>query len=123
MTNDWRFETVSGSAGERRDFRITLGLREGWKRTGRIYDIEEAVRAAHDWMKRRARRPQPFLSGMFTRGEVVYAWRAGGLLRSGGGAPAAPAGTAAEPVAQFPGEDLPLYRAYCSATAITAAVN
>src|SRR5687768_13726832 len=99
MSDDWRFETVTGSSGERRDFRITLGLREGWKRTGRIYDIEEAVRAAHDWMKRRADAGQPFLSGMFTRGEVVYAWPGG----------EGTAGSDREPVAIFTGEVLPLY--------------
>ena len=113
MTDDWRFETVTGSAGERRDFRITLGLREGWKRTGRIYDIEEAVRAAHDWMKRRADAGLPFLSGMFTRGEVVYAWPGG----------EGTAGSDREPVAIFTGEVLPLYSGELDDTAICELLN
>jgi hypothetical protein len=69
-----RYQIVTESIGPQRDFRITIGLREGYQASGRIYDIEEAVRAAHAWMKRRAEAGQPFLSGMFTRGEVVYAW-------------------------------------------------
>ena len=47
-------------------------------RRGRIYDLEEAVRTAHRWMTERAARGEPFLSGMFTRGEVVYADPEGG---------------------------------------------
>ncbi|EWY40214.1 hypothetical protein N825_36440 [Skermanella stibiiresistens SB22] len=113
---DWRFATVPGSAGERRDFRITLGLREGWKRTGRIYDIEEAVRAAHDWMKRKADAGQPFLSGMFTRGEVVYAWP--GVEGTMGSA-----GSDREPVAIFTGEALPLYSGDLDDDAICALLN
>jgi hypothetical protein len=42
---------------------------------GRIYDLEEAVRTAHFGMTGRAARGEPFLSGLFTRGEVVYAVR------------------------------------------------
>jgi len=48
-------------------------LRAGYGPTGRIYDLEEAIRAAHLWMQERDARGAPFLSGMFTRGEVLYA--------------------------------------------------
>ena len=85
---------VRGSLGPRREFKITLGLRAGYGPRGRIYDLEEAVRAAHDWMIARARRRATFLTGMFTRGEVLYA-------RS-------PLHTDREPVAIFSGEALPL---------------
>ena len=88
---------MPGSEGPRREFKITWGLRTGYGPEGRIYDLEEAVRAAHRWMKERDARGQPFLSGMFTRGEVVYA-----------GAPAEGA-TDREPVAMFTGEVLPAY--------------
>lgn len=116
--DSWRFDTVAGSAGERRDFRITLGLREGWSRSGRIYDIEQAVRVAHDWMKRRADAGQPFLSGMFTRGEVVYAWPGAGGAGSKGGA-----GSDREPVAIFTGEALPLYSGDLDDESICALLN
>ena len=93
------YEIVPGSEGPRRAFRITLGLREGYGREGRIYDLEEAVRAAHRWMIERSEREAPFLSGMFTKGEVVYAWPG----REG------EAGSDREPVAIFTGEAIPLY--------------
>jgi hypothetical protein len=67
------FRLVPTSEGPRREFKIALGLRAGYGSGGRIYDLEEAVRIAHRWMRARAARGEPFLSGMFTRGEVVYA--------------------------------------------------
>ena len=91
------FRVVPASEGPRREFKITLGLRAGYGSAGRIYDLEEAVRTAHRWMRARAARGEPFLSGMFTRGEVVYA-------ESGG-----EAASHREPVAIFAGEVLPQY--------------
>jgi len=67
------FSLVPASEGPRREFKITWGLRAGYGPSGRIYDLEEAIRAAHRWMRERDARAEPFLSGMFTRGEVVYA--------------------------------------------------
>jgi hypothetical protein len=93
------FSLVPTSEGPRREFKITWGLRAGYGSTGRIYDIEEAIRAAHRWMRERDARAEPFLSGMFTRGEVVYA-----------GSEAESAHDR-EPVAIFTGEVLPLYAA------------
>jgi len=87
------YTTVRGSQGPRREFKITLGLRAGYGPAGRVYDIEEAVRSAHEWMGARARADESFLTGMFTRGEVLYA-------RS-------PAHANREPVAIFSGEALP----------------
>ncbi len=86
------FRLVAASEGPRREFKITLGLRAGYGSAGRIYDLEEAVRTAHRWMRERAAQGEPFLSGMFTRGEVVYA-------DSGG-----EAASHREPVAIFAGE-------------------
>jgi hypothetical protein len=87
------YRLVRGSDGPRREFRITLGLRAGYGPRGRVYDVEEAIRVSHDWMLARARRKQPYLTGMFTRGEVIYARTAGPGDR--------------EPVAIFAGEALP----------------
>src|SRR5438552_16701967 len=67
------FRLLPASEGPRREFKITLGLRAGYGSAGRIYDLAEAVRTAHHWMRDRAARAEPFLSGMFTRGEVVSA--------------------------------------------------
>ena len=58
---------------------------------------EEAIRAAHRWMRERDTRGEPFLSGMLARGEVIYA---------GSDADAA---HDREPDAMFTGEVLPLY--------------
>ncbi|MGB7966450.1 MAG: hypothetical protein WCF64_09650, partial [Methylocella sp.] len=46
------YAVVDGSRGPRRDFRITVGLREGWDAEGRVYDVSEAVRTARAWMSR-----------------------------------------------------------------------
>ena len=91
------FRLVPASEGPRREFTITLGLRAGYGFAGRIYRLEEAIRTAHRWMRERAARGAPFLSGMVTRGEVLYA-------DSGGDAP-----SHREPVAIFTGEVLPQY--------------
>ena len=59
------YRLVPGSRGPRRDFRITVGLREGWDDEGRVFDVSEAVRTARRWMKRRVEAGLPALSGMF----------------------------------------------------------
>jgi hypothetical protein len=91
------FSPLPHSEGPRREFKITWGLRAGYGPTGRIYDLEEAIRAAHRWMREREASGQPFLSGMFTRGEVVYAGSDSGGVHD------------REPVAIFTGEVLPFY--------------
>ena len=93
------FSLVPTSEGLRREFKITWGLRAGYGPSGRIYDLEEAIREAHRWMRERDARAEPFLSGMFTRSEVVYAGSE------------AEAAHDREPVAIFTGEVLPLYAA------------
>lgn len=93
------YKIVDGSRGPRRDFRITVGLREGWDEEGRVYDVSEAVRTARAWMSRRVGAGLPALSGMFTRAEVTYAWpRPDGTTGSG-----------REPVAVFTGEAVHAY--------------
>ncbi len=98
------FVMVPGSRGPRRDFRITVGLREGWDAEGRVYDVSEAVRTARAWMSRRVGNGLPALSGMFTRAEVTYAWpREDGT-----------AGSDREPVAVFTGEAVHAYLGHLS---------
>jgi hypothetical protein len=93
------YRIVEGSRGLRREFRITVGLREGWDAEGRVYDVSEAVRTARAWMVRRVAAGLPALSGMFTRGEVTYAWsREDGTV-----------GSDREPVAIFSGEAVHAY--------------
>src|SRR6201982_3597359 len=104
------FSLVPSSEGPRREFKITWGLRAGYGPAGRIYDLEEAVRAAHRWMRERDARGAPFLSGMFTRGEVVYASGADGRQDR-------------EPVAIFSGEVLPLYAADLDDAAVRDLLN
>jgi hypothetical protein len=41
------FVIVSTSEGPRHEYKITLRFRAGYGPSGRIYDLEEAVRAAH----------------------------------------------------------------------------
>jgi hypothetical protein len=75
------YAIVPGSQGPRRDFPISVGLREGWDPEGRVFDVSEAVRSARAWMKRRVEAGQPALSGMFTRADVTYAWPRTGNVR------------------------------------------
>jgi hypothetical protein len=105
------FSPVPGSEGPRREFKITWGLRAGYGSGGRIYDVEEAIRAAHRWMRERDARGAPFLSGMFARGEIVYA-----------GSDADPVHDR-EPVAVFTGEVLPLYAGDLDDSAVRALLN
>src|ERR1700739_98946 len=95
------FSLVPTSEGPRREFKITWGLRAGYGPSGRIYDLEETIRAAHRWTRERAARAEPFLSGMFTRGEGVFA---------GSGNEAA---QDREPVAISTAEVLPHYARWC----------
>ena len=93
------FSLVPTSEGPRREFKITWGLRAGYGPSGRIYDLEETIRAAHRWTREPDARAEPFLSGMLTRGEVVFAGSETEAAHD------------REPVAVFTGEVLPLYAA------------
>ncbi len=104
---------VPESRGPRRDFRIAIGLREGWDARGRVFDLSQAVRAAREWMTRRVEAGLPALSGMFSRGEVTYAWpRADGA-----------AGSDQEPVAIFTGEAVHAYLGHLPDDDIEAMLN
>ena len=37
------YVVVPGSQGPRRDFRISVGLGEGWDAEGRVFDVSKAV--------------------------------------------------------------------------------
>jgi hypothetical protein len=107
------YSLVPGSLGPRRDFRISVGLREGWDADGRVFDVSEAVRTARAWMKRRVEAGQPALSGMFARAEVTYAWpRPDGTV-----------GSDREPVALFAGEAVHAYLGHLSDETIEAMLN
>ncbi len=108
------YTIVAGSRGPRRDFRITVGLREGWDpEAGRVFDVSEAVRTARAWMKRRTEAGLPALSGMFTRAEVTYAWPR----------PDGSAGSDREPVAIFTGEAVHAYLGHLPDEVIEAMLN
>jgi hypothetical protein len=107
------YAIVPGSAGPRRDFRITVGLREGWDPEGRVYDVSEAVRTARAWMRRRVGAGLPALSGMFARAEVTYAWPR----------PDGSVGSDREPVAIFTGEAVHAYIGHLPDEDITAMLN
>src|SRR6202042_247573 len=107
------YSVVPGSLGPRRDFRISVGLREGWDAEGRVFDVSEAVRTARAWMDRRVRARLPALSGMFTRAEVTYAWPR----------PDGSVGSDREPVAVFTGEAVHAYLGGLSDEDIEAMLN
>ena len=104
---------VDGSDGPRRDFRISVGLQEGWDAEGRVFDVSEAVRTARGWMRRRVEAGEPALLGMLTRAEVTYAWpREDGTV-----------GSDREPVALFTGEAVHAYLGHLPDAAIEAMLN
>src|ERR1700761_889809 len=107
------YAIVGGSRGPRRDFRISVGLREGWDAEGRVFDVSEAVRTARAWMKRRVEARLPALSGMFTRAEVTYAWPR----------PDGSVGSDREPVALFTGEAVHAYLGHLSDETIEQMLN
>jgi hypothetical protein len=107
------YAVVPGSSGPRRDFRISVGLREGWDTEGRVFDVSEAVRTARAWMKRRVEAGLPALSGMFTRAEVTYAWPR----------PDGSVGSDREPVALFTGEAVHAYLGHLPDAAIEQMLN
>ncbi len=107
------YRIVPGSLGPRRDFRITVGLREGWDPEGRVYDVSEAVRTARRWMQKRVEAKLPALSGMFTRAEVTYAW-----VKDDGSA-----ASDREPVAIFTGEAVHAYLGHLPDAEIEAMLN
>jgi hypothetical protein len=107
------YVVVPGSRGVRRDFRISVGLREGWDAEGRVFDVSEAARTARAWMKRRVEAGLPALSGMFARAEVTYAWPR----------PDGSVGSDREPVALFTGEAVHAYLGQLPDAAIEAMLN
>jgi hypothetical protein len=107
------YAIVPGSVGPRRDFKITVGLREGWDSEGRVYDVSEAVRTARGWMSRRVGAGRPALSGMFTRAEVTYAWPR----------PDGSVGSDREPVAIFTGEAVHAYLGHLPDADVEAMLN
>ena len=93
------YSIVPGWLGPRRDFRISVGLREGWDAEGRVFDVSEAVAPREPRSKTRVEAGEPALSGMFTRAEVTYAWPR----------PDDTVGSDREPVALFTGEAVHAY--------------
>ena len=57
----------------RREFRITVGLREGYAPGARRHDAGEVADLIAAWMAERASAGVPTISGMVTSGEVIYA--------------------------------------------------
>lgn len=107
------YAIVPGSMGPRRDFRIAVGLREGWDEEGRVFDVSEAVRTARVWMRRRVEAGLPALSGMFARAEVTYAWPR----------PDGSVGSDREPVALFSGEAVHAYLGHLADAEVEAMLN
>lgn len=106
------FKIVPGSEEARRPFRITVGLREGYGDDGKVHPVEHAVRTAQRWMKSRAERKEPFLSGVITQGEVLYTQpRRNGVSSE------------REPVMLFTGEVIPIFTGHLDDDTVRALLN
>src|SRR4051794_7861831 len=57
----------------RREFRVTVGLREGYAPGAPRHDAAEVADLIAAWMAERAGAGMPTISGMVTAGEVIYA--------------------------------------------------
>jgi hypothetical protein len=97
----------------RREFRITVGLREGYRHDAPVHSADEVTQIAADWMVERLATGEPVISGMVTSGEVIYAGHApDGGLRLG-----------REPVAMVTGEVIATDLASFLDSAIEAQLN
>lgn len=85
--------------GRRRQFEVTCGLVARCGESTEVHSVEQAIKVVQDWMKSRAAACHPFLTGMVSPGQEVYAWPKG---------PGA-AGAASEPIIRFSGEVSILY--------------
>ena len=57
---------------ERREFRITAGLRGGYGGEGVIFHVAQATRAIERWLGDRQAQGLPVVTGMITRGDIIY---------------------------------------------------
>ncbi len=90
---------VLASRGERREFKITVGLAEGYGPTARLHTADEAISVVETYLKKRAAAGESYLTGTITTGQVVYAWPEG----------PGKAGSGHEAVTVYSGEVSPLY--------------
>ncbi|OGM12028.1 hypothetical protein A2V80_01795 [Candidatus Woesebacteria bacterium RBG_16_39_8b] len=93
------YQTVLNSRGERREFKITWGLAEGYGATAKTHTPDEVVALIEDYLKNKAAGGESYLTGTVTTGVVVYAWP----QEKG------EAGSGHEPNAVYSGEVSPLY--------------
>ncbi len=70
-----KYDKVLTKTNIRRSFRIVCGLREGYKQDAVVHKPEEAIDVVHEWMKQRAERGVPFLTGSFSNETLVYTWK------------------------------------------------
>ena len=59
----------------RRSFKIICGLREGYNVNAKICEGKGVIDAVHQWMKKRAQKDEPFLTGSFSREVLTYTWK------------------------------------------------
>jgi hypothetical protein len=98
------YRVIEESVGKAPSFAITVGLREGYESSSKTHTIGRVIFLMESFLKSCAAERRPFLTGVVTTGEVVYAWplETGGALSSH------------EPVAIFSGEKNPLYNSAMS---------
>jgi len=104
------YKLIEGSKGEARSFAITVGLQEGYGPTGKTHSPEEVVSLVEDYLKAKAERGEPYLTGVVNQGVVVYAWPEG----------PGKAGSGHEPQIVYSGEVTPLYLRNLSDTEVMA---
>jgi len=57
---------------ERKNFKITASLKEGYAPGAKRHKIGSAEKAIADWMKRRIRSGEPVLSGLLYEGKLLF---------------------------------------------------
>lgn len=93
------YKVIDGSCGTRREFKITIGLSEGYGSSAKTHSADEVISLIENYLKKKAANQEPFLTGSIATGTVVYAWPEG-KGQAGGGH---------EPNIIYSGEVSPLY--------------
>ena len=107
------YKLVKDSKGPAPRFAITVGLQEGYGPTAKIHTPAEVTELVLGHLKGCAAAGQPYLTGVVTTGQVVYAWPEG-PGKAGGGH---------EPQVMYSGNVNPLYNSSLSGEEVEDFLN
>lgn len=107
------YEMVKGSKGFAPVFSVTFGLKEGYGEFAKTHAVSEVVELIEAHLKKCAANSKPYLTGIVSTGELVYAWPEG----------EGKAGSAHESSVIYSGNKSPLYNSNFSDEDIETFLN